>query len=112
MIPFQVLKEKNLHMSATGKNTQGLGLESHGFSKSILRPQGFGFREVERSADFSHPYQKDLCFSGNVQADVTLKYLCKILFFKSFEQDATELIIITFQCLIWNFRFFLIDLLL
>ena len=69
-------------------------------------------QKFERSADFSYPYQKDLCFSGNVQAEVTLKYLCKMLIFKSFEQDATELIIITFQCLIWNFRFFLIDLLL
>ena len=34
-----------------------------------------------------------------------------MLFFKSFEWDATELLIITFQSLIWNFTFLFIDLL-
>lgn len=34
-----------------------------------------------------------------------------MLFFKSFEWDATEVLIITFQSLIWNFTFLFIDLL-
>ena len=43
LIPFQVLKDKNLHMSATGKTTQGLGPESQGFSKSIFEISRFWF---------------------------------------------------------------------
>ena len=39
----RVLKDKNLHMSATGKNTQDLGPESQGFSKSIFEISRFWF---------------------------------------------------------------------
>ena len=34
-------------VSATGEDTQGFGSESQGFSKSIFRPQGFGFQSLE-----------------------------------------------------------------
>ena len=42
-------------VSATGKNTRGLGPESQGFSKFIFEISGFGFPEVGRSVLLRHP---------------------------------------------------------